>query len=1327
MKDKENKIRKLISAVICLVIFGSAFVISENMIAKADENEEELTLSTGENENGFYYAIPLRSRTIKPMPGISEELLGKKLPDRLHGLIQFYELPDISEREYLANLGVSLLGYLPYYAWMASLPSERLEEIISHTNVRWIGKFQPEDKVSPSILGDKLSDYIINLDGTLNLVVTIFEDVPQDEARGTLNRYGVVYEEPILSNFWLVNIPKDNIWALASEDSVQWVEGVPPPLVEANDGSRECIGIDWVNLAPYDLHGDSDPRAVTIGEWDSGHVDSTHPDFAGRVVFGDVSPMSNHATWVAGVAIGDGTNSVANGGTPFQWRGMADQTRIVSYEWPNSINEMDIETRDAIDNHGAVISQNSWVFMATYGSYHQWSQNYDDIVTGKLGTPISVVFAAGNDQQFVTGGYGSIMAPGGTAKNTIAVGAINSDDDSMTFFSSWGPTDDGRTKPDLVAAGDEVGGDGGIVTTHPGGGYTNGPPGFPNEPVIGTSFAAPAVSGTAALIYEEYRATHRGFEPLPSTVKGTLIHTADDLGNVGPDYQFGWGKVNAPRAIDLVREDAVGQKSILEGIINSPQAEIQNHRIQLPPGTIELKVTLVWDDEPGNPLDNPLLPELVNNLDLTVQQGVATHFPWVLDPNNPANPAGTGVDNLNNVEQVLVTDINGLPETDWIISVRSTIIPVIPQTYSLIISYKIPRPDVEIRDDDGERDASIGLNSGSDEIWKYLVVGSGSLSRATSAKLWICGQGQEDIGDGDTIYLEVNDNPDWSFTFNPCDIFDPVNYEWRSFDIPLSWFSEGATNEIYLDYLGSWGDHRYLGVGIDLDHDYGRSIIKDQSNPDHPGELMIYLEIVAGEVTGGTIIRDDDGELNGQLELNSLEDSVTKFIYIGPEALDGATSVKLWIYGMSQSPAQIDDRTIELFVNINSFGDFNPCLEFGTSSYNWACFDIPVVWLIPGVLNSFTLDRIMNDATNNDLAIGVDQDHDYGRSILLNEVYTDPGNDYPGEAMIYLQITDGKVFRDDDGTMEGLFGLNSMWDSPTGDQATKYIIISCNGLIGIQSARIWIYGIGQYPSGPQATIRLQVNGYTWGDFNPCDIFSTTDYEWHSFDINPSWLIEGGENEIFLDRIRGYSSGNYLGLCVDRDHDYGRTILLNEYYQDPENDYPGEAMIYLQINDAVFIRLDDNERDSWVMLNYPDDIAIKTLTINDPIPNIDSATLWIYGRAQAPDGRTADSHRLRLNSQNSQSMYINPYVDFTEPVSHETWENWYTWVSFDIPLSWLNQGSNAFEIKDIYSHWTQRNLYIGIDTDSNYGASYISMDHVNLDGELMIYLKLTLST
>ncbi len=238
------------------------------------------------------------------------------------------------------------------------------------------------------------------------------------------------------------------------------------------------------------------------------------------------------------------------------------------------------------------------------------------------------------------------------AKNTLVVGAIrnitkdpyNKSDLSMSMseFSSWGPTDDGRIKPDVVANGVDVWSS-----------YAESDTSYESE--TGTSFAAPSVTGTATLLIEHYQNLFHS-SPRSATTKGLLIHNAFDAGNVGPDYAFGWGVVDGAAAANFLTNLSNPDSSNL--LFEGTYAGIEQSFTVTSDGTNPLKATIVWTDPAGPVQGNGLdvrTPVLVNNLDLWITGPDGIYYPWTLDPANPANPAvQTSANNLDNVEQVLI-------------------------------------------------------------------------------------------------------------------------------------------------------------------------------------------------------------------------------------------------------------------------------------------------------------------------------------------------------------------------------------------------------------------------------------------------------------------------------------------------------------------------------------------------------------------------------------------------------------------------------------------------------------------------------------------------
>lgn len=117
----------------------------------------------------------------------------------------------------------------------------------------------------------------------------------------------------------------------------------------------------------------------------------------------------------------------------------------------------------------------------------------------------------------------SIPTPGDAA-GAIAVGAVDWRGNARKSYSSQGPTDDGRLKPDLVAPTDT---------------RVMGPEGF--RAVGGTSNAAPNAAGAAALLLAAERRAGRA--PSAAEIRGALTTDALDLGVPGPDGVFGNGRI----------------------------------------------------------------------------------------------------------------------------------------------------------------------------------------------------------------------------------------------------------------------------------------------------------------------------------------------------------------------------------------------------------------------------------------------------------------------------------------------------------------------------------------------------------------------------------------------------------------------------------------------------------------------------------------------------------------------------------------------------------------------------------------------------------------
>ncbi|MFC1688261.1 S8 family serine peptidase, partial [Pseudomonadota bacterium] len=278
------------------------------------------------------------------------------------------------------------------------------------------------------------------------------------------------------------------------------------------------------------------------------------------------------------------------------------------------------------------------------------------------------------------------------AKNILTVGAVDDviggyspfagpSSVHMAEMSGWGPTDDGRIKPDLVGNGML------LVST------------WNDDPYIaaaGTSMAAPNVSGSLLLLQQHYDNIHgsTGNFMRAATLKALAIHTADEAGDAdGPDYAFGWGLLNTKAAAQMITDDASIDNEVRNHnrIIEDSLADGTANFIDITTTETDaiITATLVWADPPGTPIAPPLTETdrlLVNDLDLRIKIDPSTEYmPWTLDPAEPAAPATTGDNDRDNVEQVLI-DGAGAGTYRFEVSHKGALLDSISQDYSLIIS-----------------------------------------------------------------------------------------------------------------------------------------------------------------------------------------------------------------------------------------------------------------------------------------------------------------------------------------------------------------------------------------------------------------------------------------------------------------------------------------------------------------------------------------------------------------------------------------------------------------------------------------------------------------
>ncbi len=608
-------------------------------------------------------------------------------PDASHVVVQFRQPVGSTVRRLSSEAGMTLLSYLGNHAFFASFAADVDEQAVSMLPcLKDVRSIDRSWKLDSRIVSGSIPEWAVVSDtaaGKLVAVYVLFHpdvNLATDAVAVAQEHGGTVRDELRSINVLVVELPESEIEALADEDAVQWIEWPLPLMGDLNDGSRASTQADVVQAPPYDLDG----TGVTVLVYDSRSARATHVDFEGRLTVGDSTTTSDHATHVAGTIGGAGIADST-------YRGMAPGVDMLSYGNERDFftgillysNPGDLEDDydEAINTYGADISNNSigtnvennGFDCAIQGDYGITAALLDSIVAGSLGDPFRIVWSAGNERsgdRCDVEGYGDYYstAPPAGAKNPISVGAINSNDESMTDFSSWGPLDDGRTKPDVCAPGCQTDGDLGVTSC-------SSSSDTAYRSACGTSMAAPATCGLCALLMQDFRSFFPTQpDPRNSTLKALLVHNADDFGAVGPDYQYGYGVVRIQETIDYMRIGNFLEDELVQGETFITWVSVE--------AGDELKVTVAWDDAAGAP---NVVPALVNDLDLRVYDSSGVqYYPWTLDPTVPADPAvRIQADRVNNIEQVVVdAPAAGL----WRVEVVGFDVPQGPQSFTLAAS-----------------------------------------------------------------------------------------------------------------------------------------------------------------------------------------------------------------------------------------------------------------------------------------------------------------------------------------------------------------------------------------------------------------------------------------------------------------------------------------------------------------------------------------------------------------------------------------------------------------------------------------------------------------
>jgi hypothetical protein len=618
--------------------------------------------------------IRLRNRQIDtaniPAAAGPQQGLARPVGERLAGLrwIQFTGPVEPRWRTELAALGVELLHYVPEDAFLARFRDVDPGELATLDYVTWIGTVDTADKLMAglSATGDETVRILVSDDAAASGLGNVRSLLSRVEGESRA-RFGTVLEG---------TIPAARLSILAGLDSVLWIEPASRMQLLDEVGAKLVGGDDGLVNTPTVVQAlGYDGAGVTVAVADSGlsfgQSGFVHSDLSGRIDaflhYGELSNAADghgHGTHVAGILAGNAAvGEVDMNGYRFGL-GMVPQSRLVvqrlfddfgGYHPPASYAEL---TSDAV-NAGAEIGSNSWGDGA-HGRYDLSAMEFDALVRDADPAtpgdqPYILSFSAGN-----AGPASQTIYSPAVAKNVIATGASQNDrrtfqlyadgPETMADFSSRGPCEDGRIKPDLVAPGTWMASARSALAPDdsfwgqisPQYGYMGG-----------TSQAAPLTSGAAAAFVQFYREQTGGDTPSPALVKAALINAAVDMADDGgtapvPNGDEGWGRLNLERLlVPPNRPEFVDQTVLL--------ATGQHHeqRVLLENSGTQLKITLVYTDEPGFP---GAIPALVNDLDLIVVAPDGRSYQGNQFQNGESIPDRLISDRINNVEAVHVSE-----------------------------------------------------------------------------------------------------------------------------------------------------------------------------------------------------------------------------------------------------------------------------------------------------------------------------------------------------------------------------------------------------------------------------------------------------------------------------------------------------------------------------------------------------------------------------------------------------------------------------------------------------------------------------------------------
>lgn len=569
--------------------------------------------------------------------------------------IRFANYVGADERATLKAAGIHVLEYVASKTYVVSIdaavtsvPGFGIEGVYAIT-----GRAKQLFELRVALASQEFPAFAMDANGHAGITFTYYADVQLQEVLNRLEaaNFTVTYANAN-SRRVTAYMPVSAIESFCSEPFVAAAElkdNIPQPdnNVGRTNHRNNMVAQDFASGLHYTGAG------VNVMLQDDGII-GPHVDYTGRLMQQYITfNGGDHGDHCAGIIMGGGNKDPLT-------RGMGWGANLYVYE------AAPYQGFDSIYNHyisnGIVITSTSYSDGCNAG-YTTFAQTLDQQI---IDMPSLIhVFSGGNQGTSDCGygagsGWGNITGGHKHSKNSIAVANLTYIDVAANS-SSRGPVHDGRMKPEVSAVGTNV------YSTIDTDDY-----GFKT----GTSMSCPAVSGTFSQLYEAYKDLNGNVNPPSALMKGIIMNTADDLGNAGPDFIYGYGRINARKAVKAIQQQYYTSGSISNSGSNT-------HNITVPSSTGRVKVMIYWHDVPAAANASVAL---VNDLDMTMTDPSNTTWqPWVLNFTPPASNlsavATRGTDVRNNHEQIT---LENPAAGNYTVTVNGTAVPSGPQSYYLV-------------------------------------------------------------------------------------------------------------------------------------------------------------------------------------------------------------------------------------------------------------------------------------------------------------------------------------------------------------------------------------------------------------------------------------------------------------------------------------------------------------------------------------------------------------------------------------------------------------------------------------------------------------------